>query len=64
MGALDQTLLDGLGGVPDCHLLYAWDVNGMVGLTLSCDGSHYMPVAEFLKRDASFWTGQATQAKI
>ncbi len=39
-------------------------MNGMVGLTFSCDGSHYMPVAEFLKRDTSFWTGQAAQPKI
>lgn len=29
--------------------------NGMVGLTFSCDGSHYMPYDEFLKKDASFW---------
>ena len=39
-------------------------MNGMVGLTFSCDGSHYMPVAEFLKRDTNFWTGQAAQPKI
>jgi hypothetical protein len=31
--------------------------NGMVGLTFSCDGSHYMPVEEFLAKDDSFWFG-------
>ena len=33
-------------------------INGMVGLTFSCDGSHYMPVHEFLKKDESFWFGK------
>ncbi|MBE9516580.1 MAG: PDC sensor domain-containing protein [Proteobacteria bacterium] len=32
-------------------------MNGMLGLTFSCDGSHYMPVDEFLERDISFWLG-------
>jgi hypothetical protein len=32
-------------------------MNGMLGLTFSCDGSHYMPVAEFLDRDVGFWVG-------
>ncbi len=32
-------------------------MNGLVGLTFSCDGSHYMPVEEFLERDLSFWLG-------
>lgn len=32
-------------------------MNGLVGLTFSCDGSHYMPVEEFLDRDLSFWLG-------
>jgi hypothetical protein len=32
-------------------------MNGLVGLTFSCDGSHYMPVAEFLEKDLSFWLG-------
>jgi hypothetical protein len=36
-------------------------MNGMVGLTFSCDGSHYMPAAEFLTRNASFCTGQASK---
>lgn len=34
-------------------------INGMVGLTFSCDGSHYMPVKEFLQRDMAFWLGAA-----
>jgi hypothetical protein len=32
-------------------------MNGMVGLTFSCDGSHYMPVDEFLEKDIAFWLG-------
>lgn len=32
-------------------------MNGMVGLTFSCDGSHYMPVEEFLEKDIAFWLG-------
>ncbi len=32
-------------------------MNGMVGLTFSCDGSHYMPVQEFLEKDLAFWIG-------
>lgn len=32
-------------------------MNGLVGLTFSCDGSHYMPVEEFLEKDLSFWLG-------
>jgi hypothetical protein len=31
--------------------------NGVVGLTFSCDGSHYMPAEEFLAKDSSFWFG-------
>ena len=30
-------------------------INGFVGLNFSCDGSHYIPVKEFLRQDASFW---------
>lgn len=37
-------------------------MNGMIGLTFSCDGSHYMPVDEFLAKDMSFWLGASTQA--
>ncbi len=32
-------------------------INGMVSVTFSCDGSHYMPHGEFLKKDTSFWFG-------
>jgi hypothetical protein len=35
-------------------------MNGMVGLTFSCDGSHFMSVEEFLLKDSSFWLGDAT----
>lgn len=33
--------------------------NGMVGLTFSCDGSHYIPCDEFLGMDHAFWLGSA-----
>ena len=32
--------------------------NGLVSLTFSCDGSHYMPYSEFLDKDAVFWFGE------
>lgn len=32
--------------------------NGMVGLTFSCDGSHYIPYNEFLEKDLAFWFGR------
>ncbi|HEY9149394.1 MAG TPA: hypothetical protein VIQ75_01225, partial [Gammaproteobacteria bacterium] len=35
-------------------------MNGMLGLTFSCDGSHYMPVQDFLARDLDFWFGEGT----
>lgn len=31
--------------------------NGMVSVTFSCDGSHYMPHDEFLAKDTRFWFG-------
>jgi hypothetical protein len=31
--------------------------NGMISLTFSCDGSHYMPWDEFLSRSVDFWLG-------
>lgn len=31
--------------------------NGIVGLTFSCDGSHYLPYEEFLARGNEFWLG-------
>jgi hypothetical protein len=33
--------------------------NGMVSLTFSCDGSHYMHYDEFLAKDTGFWFGAA-----
>jgi len=36
-------------------------VNGMVGLTFSCDGSHYMPVKDFLEKEQAFWFGETLQ---
>ncbi len=33
--------------------------NGIVGLTFSCDGSHYIPYDEFLGMDHGFWVGGA-----
>jgi len=30
-------------------------VNGMVSLTFSCDGTHYMDVEEFLNHDLGYW---------
>jgi hypothetical protein len=35
-------------------------MNGMLGLTFSCDGSHYMPVEEFLEKNLAFWLGSLT----
>lgn len=31
--------------------------NGMISLTFSCDGSHYMRYDEFLQKDLGFWFG-------
>jgi hypothetical protein len=36
--------------------------NGLVGLTFSCDGSHYMPWDEFLDKNLGFWLGTSTPA--
>ncbi len=33
--------------------------NGMISLTFSCDGSHYMSWREFLDKDMAFWLGTA-----
>jgi hypothetical protein len=33
--------------------------NGMISLTFSCDGSHYMPFDEFLRKNTEFWFGVA-----
>jgi hypothetical protein len=32
--------------------------NGMLSLTFSCDGSHYMPHRQFLEAGSAFWFGQ------
>lgn len=32
-------------------------INGMVGLNFSCDGSHYIPVEQFLQEGEMFWLG-------
>jgi len=29
--------------------------NGLISLTFSCDGSHYIPYDQFLEKDISFW---------
>jgi hypothetical protein len=34
--------------------------NGMVSLTFSCDGSHYLPWDEFLNREHAFWASHLT----
>jgi len=34
--------------------------NGVVGLTFSCDGSHYVPVDEFLAKGHDFWVSATT----
>lgn len=33
-------------------------INGLLGLTFSCDGSHYMPMEEFLEKKLGFWLGE------
>jgi hypothetical protein len=37
--------------------------NGLISLTFSCDGTHYMPYSEFLHKDTAFWFGD-TAASI
>lgn len=32
-------------------------INGMAGLNFSCDGTHYVPVPEFLEKGHQFWFG-------
>ena len=31
--------------------------NGMISLTFSCDGSHYMSYQEFIDKNIGFWIG-------
>jgi hypothetical protein len=38
--------------------------NGLIGLTFSCDGSHYMPWDEFLEKNLGFWLGTSNSASI
>lgn len=38
-------------------------INGQVALNFSCDGSHYMPVEDFLDKDQDFWFGKASTIK-
>ena len=33
--------------------------NGMISLTFSCDGTHYLSWQDFLNKDMSFWLGSA-----
>jgi hypothetical protein len=35
--------------------------NGLIGLTFSCDGSHYMPWQEFLDKSLGFWLGTSDE---
>jgi len=37
--------------------------NGVVGLTFSCDGSHYLPWEEFLNKGHDFWASGDTSGK-
>jgi hypothetical protein len=39
-------------------------MNGMLGLTFSCDGSHYMSVDEFLEKDVGFWVGDLAAGAV
>lgn len=34
-------------------------INGMLGLTFSCDGSHYLQAEEFLEKNIGYWTGHS-----
>jgi len=33
--------------------------NGLISLTFSCDGTHYMSYGEFLRKNTAFWYGDA-----
>ena len=39
-------------------------VNGNVGLTFSCDGSHYIHFTEFLNKDTGFWFGTSGESDV
>ena len=38
--------------------------NGLIGLTFSCDGSHYMPWEDFLDKNLGFWLGTSDEASV
>ncbi len=38
--------------------------NGMVGLTFSCDGSHYMPWDDYLNKGADFWASGSSEGQV
>jgi hypothetical protein len=38
--------------------------NGLIGLTFSCDGSHYMPWEEFLDKSLGFWLGTSDEDSV
>ena len=35
--------------------------NGMIGLTFSCDGTHYLPYDEFIRKGIDFWLGSQSR---
>ena len=37
-------------------------INGMVGLNFSCDGSHYIPINEFIDNSMEYWLGSLQTA--
>lgn len=37
-------------------------INGMVGLNFSCDGSHYIPINEFVDNAMEYWLGSLKTA--
>ncbi len=39
-------------------------MNGMIGLSFSCDGSQYMAVDVFLNKHLSFWFGRGVAVAI
>ncbi|MEN8131972.1 MAG: hypothetical protein ABFS45_17675 [Pseudomonadota bacterium] len=38
-------------------------INGMIGLTFSCDGTHYMSFDEFLDKGVEFWSSGSSEAR-
>ena len=61
-----RPVLDAIGAlrfIDDTFYLRAGSLNimnGMVGLTFSCDGSHYLPWDEFLAKGREFWASGVT----